>query len=64
MTDDYETYKRVGCRLRHPQLVACVAGALAIGGNGCSDDTAKGDDGPPPEVTVLSRASRSSRASE
>ncbi|CAN5731569.1 hypothetical protein BH11MYX3_BH11MYX3_41320 [soil metagenome] len=51
MTDNYETYKR---------LVACVAGALAIGANGCGDDTAKGDDAPPDEVTVLSRASRSS----
>ncbi len=47
---DYETYKRL----------VCVAGALAIGANGCGDDTAKGDDAPPDEVTVLSRASRSS----
>lgn len=50
MTDDYETYKR---------LVACVAGALAIGANGCGDDSTTGDD-QPPEVTVLQRASRSS----
>src|SRR3954471_24938078 len=41
MTDDYETYKR---------LVACVAGALAIGSSGCSTDKTPpaGDDQPPP----------------
>ncbi|MBA3460343.1 MAG: YncE family protein [Deltaproteobacteria bacterium] len=53
MTDDYETYKR---------LVAAVAGALAIGASGCSDDKpAAGDDAPPPaEVQVRLGPSRSS----
>ncbi len=49
MINDYETYKR---------LVACVAGALAIGANGCGDDGNKGDD--QPDVTVRLSASRSS----
>ena len=49
MTND-ETYKR---------LVACVAGALAIGANGCGDDGKTGDD-QPPDVTVRLSASRSS----
>lgn len=50
--NDYETYKR---------LVAAVAGALAIGGaGGCGDDSAKGDDQPPPDVVVRQTPSRSS----
>lgn len=49
MTTD-DTYKR---------LVAAVAGALAIGANGCGDDSTTGDD-QPPEVTVRLGASRSS----
>src|SRR3954470_16707743 len=52
MTDDYETYKR---------LVACVAGALAIGSSGGSTDKTPpaGDDQPPPPAQVRLGPSRS-----